>query len=623
MIFKSLLRPTNSKRTAFFLLGDVLLVSLSFYLGFYLRFGFDIPPQYLRVFFLWLPAVLAIKTAVLALMKQYSVSWRFISLKELTDIVKTVVFSTGIILFLNREVMTKWPEAFVPRGVLLIDSAFCLVFITGFRVSKRLYLAASEGVHHGKRTLIVGAGRTGERLARELLRSSKEDLYPVAFVDDDPAVKGTRIHGVPVVDSCQGIDRVVEKNRINTAIIALPTASHKKIREVFHVLSERRITDVRVVPRISQWSSEAISVKNMESIRLEDLLPRKTVRVETSAIRDFVQDRTILVTGAGGSIGAEIVRQMLRFSPKRIIAYEIDETELYNLQVELGNHILILFLGDIRYGDKLEPAFRRFRPEIVFHAAAYKHVPMMENFPQEAVGTNIFGTKNLADLSVEYEVRQLVNISTDKAVNPTSIMGATKRIAELICGASNQLGKTKFVSVRFGNVLGSRGSALSVFLEQIKRGGPVCVTHPDMKRYFMSIPEAVLLVSQAAAMGNGGEVFVLDMGEPVRIAKVAEDLIRLHGLRPHEDIEVIFTQPRPGEKLFEQLLTAEEGTSPTAHEKIFVARNHFDCGIEKIEKIVAELRQNRSDPDELRKILKRHVPFYRKTSLEIGPSGHS
>ena len=352
----------------------------------------------------------------------------------------------------------------------------------------------------------------------------------------------------------------------------------------------------------------------MKDISIEDLLAREVADIDVEKVSLLVKDKVVMVTGAGGSIGSEIIRQLLKFEPKRIVAYEIDETELHGLGLELDNPVLETVVGDVRDLEKLDRIMDRYKPSVVFHAAAYKHVPMMEYFPEEAVKTNIAGTRNLVECSIKYGVDKLVNISTDKAVNPTSIMGATKRVSEMICRSYNKESKTKFVSVRFGNVLGSRGSAVPIFIEQIKKGGPVTVTHPDMKRYFMSIPEAVLLVFQAAAMGEGGEVFVLDMGEPIKIVELVERLIKLEGLKPYRDIDIKFTGIRPGEKLFEELLTAEEGTLKTKHSKIYIANMPNPLDVSQINEYVKELSYTaNSSISKIKSKLQQMIPFYKES----------
>ena len=604
---RNVLRPTHHKRRAAFLLGDTACIFLSFFLAFCLRLEFAIPDAFVNVMWVWMPVVVLMRVVFLYLGGLYAVSWRFVGLREFLTLAKVFLASALLLWLANVLVLSFAPYLFVPRGVLVIDAAFAFLFVGIFRVSKRLYLHGI-GMHHGKRTVVVGAGRAGERLVRELLRSKVEAFHPVAFVDDNSDFHNTTIHGVPVLGDCDAVGEIAAEERIEAAIIALPSSSHERIREVFRKLSG--IHDVKVVPSIAHLGKDAIAARDIKTIRLEDLLPRETVTIDDAAVKELVSGQTVMVTGSGGSIGSEIVRQALRYGAERVVAFEVDETELHTLGLEIANDRLVPFLGDVRDRAKVEIALKRFSPAVVFHAAAYKHVPMMEWFPEEAVRTNSRGTFELAKACAELGVREFVNISTDKAVNPTSVMGATKRIAEMACRAVGGANTTKFVSVRFGNVLGSRGSVIPTFLHQIGSGGPITITHPEMKRYFMSIPEAVLLVFQAAAMGKGGEVFVLDMGEPVMVRKVAEDLIRLHGLVPHEDIKLVYTGMRPGEKLFEELLTAEEGTDATTHAKVFVARNGACHTPEKVDRIIADLEDCDHDHDRIKQTLRKHVPFY-------------
>ncbi len=612
---KFILRPTKTKRTVFFLLSDFLIFTFSFYFSFLLRFDFNIPQRYEDIIPYWIPLFVFLKILIFWILKIYQVNWRFVGLNEFFKIVLGLSSFSVIVFFINSFLQIKYTDFSIPRSVILIDFFVSLVLVSLIRILKRIYLEILKKDRKGKRTLIIGAGNTGERIARELKRSSS--FYPVCFIDDDPMKIGTTIHNIPVIGSLADIPEILKENRIETVIIAIPSLNHKKIREIFDLLSKEGIKDIKIVPSISKLPKESISVKDLKEISIEDLLSREPVEIEKEKIKEFLRNKKILVSGAGGSIGSEIVRQLVEFSPKSIIALEIDETELYNLFLELKDKTkeksidFIPIVADVRDKEKIESIFQKYKPDIVFHAAAYKHVPLMEYFPEEAVKTNIIGTYNIALVSVENNVEKFVNISTDKAVNPTSIMGATKRMAEMICNALNELKKTKFVSVRFGNVLGSRGSVIPIFLEQIKKGGPITVTHPEMKRYFMTIPEAVLLVFQAAAMGKGGEVFVLDMGEPVKIVKLAEELIKLQGLKPYEDIDIVFTGLRPGEKLFEELLTAEEGTEKTRHDKIFVART---CRIspESLEKLINELVYlMKNDSEKIKDFLEIYVPFYK------------
>jgi FlaA1/EpsC-like NDP-sugar epimerase len=406
---------------------------------------------------------------------------------------------------------------------------------------------------------------------------------------------GTKIHGVPVIAPIHDIGRVAKECSIESVIIAIPSLNHKRVRQIYDSIKAIGIKDVKIAPSVSHLPSEVIRVKDLRDISIEDLLSREVVSVEEELLREFIQEKVVLVSGAGGSIGSELVRQLVRFAPKRVVALDIDETELHNLQLELKNSAENTWsdvepvVADVRDREKLLRIFREAKPHIVFHAAAYKHVPLMEFFPEEAIRTNVLGTYNMAVCSLECGVEKFVNVSTDKAVNPSNVMGATKRIAEILCKALNSEGKTKFISVRFGNVMGSRGSVVPIFLQQIRKGGPITITHPDMERYFMTIPEAVLLIIQAAAIGKGGEIFVLDMGQPVKILKLAEELIRLQGLEPYRDIDIVFTGLRPGEKISESLVSERERIDRTSNRKIYVIREERTYSAEEIKGIVENL----------------------------------
>jgi FlaA1/EpsC-like NDP-sugar epimerase len=537
----------------------------------------------------------------------YKTPWRFFSFRDLFRVfLSLLVISIFIVPFLGFDF-----------SITFLGLSF--LFISLLRGAKRFYREILKRIDGSDRvpTLIIGAGNTGEYLVRELLRG-KSKYKPVAFVDEDKTKIGTKIHGVPVKGNFEDIPKVVKELDIKAGIIAIPSLNHLKVRRLFDILHESGIKEIKITPGVNKLPENPISVKDLKDLSIEDLLFREPVKVNEEGLKDFFKDKTILITGAGGSIGSEIVHQVLKYSPKRIIALEIDETELHNLLLKENSDILVPYLADIRDYPKLESLFKNEKIDIVFHAAAYKHVPMIELFPEEAVKTNIFGTYNLAKLSVEYGVEKFINISTDKAVNPTSIMGATKRFAEIICNSFNELGKTKFISVRFGNVLGSRGSVIPIFLEQIRKGGPITVTHPEMKRYFMTIPEAVSLVLQAGYMGKGGEVFVLDMGKPVKIVDLAKALIKLHGLEPEKDIKIVFTGIRPGEKLFEELLTAEEGTEKTEHERIFIAKKKEKFTLEEIENYLSSLEEclklesPKTRKECIKAILKKIIPFYKK-----------
>lgn len=606
---KRLVKPTKKKRLAFFIFADLILSFFSFYLATSLvNYSLDVYS------FLEFTAFLSLlRISIFSLLKIYKTPWRFVGLENFFNIV-VGNFISEFLLFLSSSILYKLSL----EKVIVVDFFISTFLFSLIRALKRFYNEMLKRNEDSPSVLIIGAGNTGERIVRELKRDKK--FTPVSIVDDDVNKIGTFVHGIPVDGKISDIPEILKNKRIDMAIVAIPSLSHKKVREIFDLLKSNGIKDIKIVPSLSRLPSSVVSIKDIKDISIEDLLFREEVKVDMAKLREFLSGKRILVTGAAGSIGSEIVRQLVKFDPAEIIAFEIDETELHNLQLELKDSLrsrklnFIPVVGDVRDKRKVNEVFNRFRPNIVFHAAAYKHVPLMEFFPEEAVKTNVFGTYNVATASIDSGVEKFVNISTDKAVNPTSVMGATKRLAEIICRVLNDLGKTKFVSVRFGNVLGSRGSVVPIFLEQIKKGGPVTVTHPEMKRYFMTIPEAVLLVFQAAAMGEGGEVFVLDMGEPVKIVKLAEELIRLQGLEPYKDIDIVFTGLRPGEKLFEELLTAEEGTDKTYHEKIYKARIKKNLSIEELENILKTLKSviEKNKTDDIKSVLKRYVPFYKE-----------
>jgi FlaA1/EpsC-like NDP-sugar epimerase len=431
-----------------------------------------------------------------------------------------------------------------------------------------------------KNVLIVGAGEGGVLMAKEMLKSSNANLRPVAFVDDDAAKIGNKMYGISVLGTIEDIPRLVLLKRIDEIVITMPSVSGDVIRRVVEFCTKTG-KPFKIIPAIYDLLSGKVNMNALREVAVEDLLRRKPVNLDTIEIEKYISSRTVLVTGAGGSIGSELVRQICRFNPKHIVLVGRGENSIFEMKRSLRNELLSIShstkIADIRDFSTLEHIFKEQKPEVIFHAAAHKHVPLMEENPAQAVLNNVIGTRNLVNLAVDYGVNYFVNISTDKAVNPTSVMGASKRISEQVVkwGALQANKGEIFVSVRFGNVLGSRGSVIPIFKDQIKSGGPVTVTHPDMIRYFMTIPEASQLVLQAAALKENGSIFVLDMGDPVNISDMARDLIKLSGLEPDKDVKIEYTGVRPGEKMFEELLTAEEGTGMTKYDKVFVAKNGY------------------------------------------------
>lgn len=606
-------KRTATTRILFFLFLDIILISLSVYLSFLLRFEGAIPERYSITILVVIGVLLFFSLPIFYFLKLYSFSWAYVSAEELVALFKGVFLSflfLGVPLFIFKE--EKILLGF-PRSTYFISAIFTFLFCGAIRFSKRIYsqifrMASSE---EKLRTLIVGAGDKGEQFLRSI-RLSPESVYlPIGFVDDSPVKQGVAIHGLDVLGKIKDIPKVVRENQIEEIIIALPSGS-KSIEEAVEMGRNAKVTDIEIVDMIR---SEIL----LRRVEVEDLLGklgRKPISLDTKSIEIFIRNKVVLITGAAGSIGSELSRQIAKFKPSLLLLLDQDETGIFNISEELKDKFPKLkissIVADIQDEEKINQIFRNSRPHIVFHAAAYKHVSLMELCPDEAVKNNIFGTEIVAATSLKYGVEKFIFISTDKAINPTSVMGATKRMGEMICQALNQKNNTKFISVRFGNVLDSRGSVIPIFRDKIKKREAIEVTHPEMKRYFMLISEACLLVMQSGAMGKGGEVFVLDMGKPIKILDLAKEMIKSSGLEPDRDIPVVFTGVRPGEKLFEEILTTEEETIATKNQKIFIAKlsevneRNLNHGLEKLKKAVKN-----SDKEEIITILKKIVPTYK------------
>jgi len=527
-----------------------------------------------------------IKLAVFGIFKQYRGGWRYVGISDLTGILSASLVSTLIAVALwffvvlridsvRREFMSL---ADVAQAVFLLDMAGTFLLMAGLRIAIRLYYEEFRIVESGrlKPFLIIGAGNAGEALLREIQRMPVAEYDVVGFIDDSPAKQNISIHQIPVLGTVDQLPEICKKHDIEEIAIAMPSATHQQLRRVVQVCEGTKIR-FRTVPSITDIASGKFKVSQIRDVEINDLLGREVVQLDLDLIEAFAEDKIILVTGAGGSIGSEMCRQLCLFGPKLLLLVEQVENPLFYIERELRDKFPQLDIKAIicNITDKIrvEEIFTRYKPQVVIHAAAHKHVPLMELNPGEAIKNNIIGTQTVADASDKYGALNFVMISTDKAVNPTSLMGSSKRIAEMYIQNLNIKSKTHFITVRFGNVLGSNGSVVPIFKEQIARGGPVTVTHAEMKRYFMTIPEASQLVLQAATMGQGGEIFVLDMGEPVKIVDLAKELITLSGFKWGEDIEIKFTGLRPGEKLFEELSIKGEGMVQTRHPKIAVWQN--------------------------------------------------
>ena len=527
-----------------------------------------------------------IKLVVFGLFKQYRGWWRYVGISDLIGILRACLVSTLIVVALWYTVVLQIDSvrrylqniADVAQSIFLLDMFGTFLLLAGLRMVIRLYHEEYRAVETGrlKRFLIVGAGDAGEELLRAIHHQRVAQYDVVGFIDDDLAKQGTLIHGLAVLGTVDELPKICEAHNIEEIAIAMPSATHSQVRRVIRLCEGTKIR-FRTVPSITDIASGIFKVSQIRDVDINDLLGREAVELDLDLIEAFARDKTILVTGAGGSIGSEMCRQLCNFKPKLLLLIEQAENPLFYVERELRQkfpHVTIkAIICNITDKRRVEGIFEEFKPEVVIHAAAHKHVPLMELNPGEAIKNNVIGTQAVADAADKYGTGNFVMISTDKAVNPTSLMGSSKRIAEMHIQDLSRTSKTHFVTVRFGNVLGSDGSVVPIFNKQIAEGGPVTVTHPEMKRYFMTIPEASQLVLQAATMGRGGEIFVLDMGEPVKIVDLARELITLSGFRPGEDIEMVFTGARPGEKLFEELSIKGEDMQLTRHPKIAIWKN--------------------------------------------------
>jgi len=534
---------------------------------------------------LFLILFIIIKLVVFGLFKQYRGWWRYVGISDLTAIIRASLLSTFILVALwficisSSSIRKDFPSITeISQGVFMADLFATVLILAGLRMVIRLYYEEFCAVESGrlKRFLIVGAGNTGEALLREIHRMPVAQYEVVGFIDDAPVKQGTDIHGIPVLGTVEQMPKICANRGIEEIAIAMPSATHRQLRRVIQVCEGTKIR-FRTVPSMTDIASGRFRVSQIRDVDINDLLGREAVQLDLNLIEIFVKDKTILVTGAGGSIGSEMCRQVCNFGPKLLLLVEQAENPLFGIERELQYKFpqipIKAIICNITDKIRVEEIFKKYKPQVVIHAAAHKHVPLMELNPGEAIKNNVVGTQIVADVASDFGTSNFVMISTDKAVNPTSIMGSSKRIAEMYIQDLNRTSQTHFVTVRFGNVLDSNGSVVPIFRKQIAEGGPVTVTHLEMKRYFMTIPEASQLVLQAAAMGKGGEIFVLDMGEPVKIVDLAKELITLSGFRPGEDIEIIFTGPRPGEKLFEELSIKGEDMQPTRHPKIAIWKN--------------------------------------------------
>ena len=600
-------------RMGILMAADVLALCLASFLGLFVRFDLNIskiPPEYARAAMEFLPYYILASLVIFFLARMYSTMWSVAGVREALH----VVAACGLASLVQIAGMMLL-QLSVPRSFFLVSFAALCAEELGIRLSYRVVISlfGNHSKKAAKRIMIVGAGTSGSVILKEMTTSSLVNGCVVCFVDDDKNKAGKFLNGVPVAGNRNDIPRLAEEYKIDEIYIAIPSASAKERKAIIEICRETGC-QVKILPGIYQLINGEVSIAKLRNVEIEDLLGRDPIRVNLDEIMGYVSGKVVLVTGGGGSIGSELCRQVASHNPKQLIIFDIYENNAYDIQLELKEKYpdldLVVLIGSVRNTHRIETVFKKYRPDIVYHAAAHKHVPLMEDSPNEAIKNNVFGTYKTAKAADKYGTSRFVLISTDKAVNPTNIMGASKRMCEMVVQMMNARSKTDFVAVRFGNVLGSNGSVIPLFKKQIEQGGPVTVTHPDIIRYFMTIPEAVSLVLQAGAYAKGGEIFVLDMGEPMKILDLAKNLIRLSGYTPDVDIPIVFTGLRPGEKLYEELLMNEEGMQDTPNKLIHIGKP-IEFDMERFEGQLEELYVTANeDGDGIREDVMRIVGTY-------------
>ncbi|MDD4234486.1 MAG: nucleoside-diphosphate sugar epimerase/dehydratase [Bacteroidales bacterium] len=593
---------------------DISICLFSIVFAYYLRFNFDVPTKELQSFSYVIPIVLFVRSLSFIIARTYAGMVRHTSTRDIQRLILVTSISSAVLMALNILNLKIQGRYLIPMSVIIIDY-LTISFALSFSrlLVKTIYLEANNPRKNSTLVGIYGTGELALITKKTLDRDTESRNRVAAFFDHSTKITGNKIEGINVYE-IDALQEIINKLEISTFIIAQKGLPVKTKQHILDVCLEAKV-QVKTVPEISTWINGELSLKQIKDFKIEDLLQRAEIKMDTNKIRKNIIGKTVLVTGAAGSIGSEIVRQLLNFKPDKIILFDYAESNLYELELELSEslnfHRSEIIIGDIRNKLIVEKVFKKHTPQLVFHAAAYKHVPMMEHHPAEAIRTNVLGTKTLADIAVEYNVEKFVMISTDKAVNPTNVMGASKRIAEMYVQSLNNIYNTQFITTRFGNVLGSSGSVIPRFKKQIDKGGPVTVTHPEVTRFFMTIPEACQLVLEAGIMGEGGEIFIFDMGEPIKIVRLAQRMIELSGLKVGEDIQIKFTGLRPGEKLYEELLASKENTIPTYHKQIMIAKV-IACKYDKINSNLTKLHQliNFSDNFEIVKEMKIIIPEF-------------
>lgn len=609
---------TRIFRSAFLVVMDILMINLAYLYSFYVRFNFAIPSHYRELYYKELPLVILCYVIPGIFFKMYSSLWENASVNEFTR----AIISCVIGFVLNVSIMNILTSR-LPNIVTFLAGMLIFLLVLGTRVSYRVFRNISTFGSFStngdvKKVLVVGAGDAARMVIDEMAKNKHSKLKAVAIVDDDLSKKHTYLRGIKVAGNRNYIPEIVEKKGINLILIAIPSLDGKNKKAIIEICQSTGVK-IKIMPGVYEIIGDKVSLTKMRNVDLKDLLGREEVKLDKTEIENYLKDKVVLVSGGGGSIGSELCRQIASFKPKKLLILDIYENNAYDLENELKRSMPELdqnvLIASVRDQKRLDRIFETYKPNVVFHAAAHKHVPLMEFNPSEAIKNNVKGTLNMSKVASKYGVDRFVLISTDKAVNPTNVMGATKRMCEMIVQSMDKSSKTEFVAVRFGNVLGSNGSVIPLFKKQIEEGGPVTLTHKNIVRYFMLIPEAAQLVLQAGTYARGGEIFVLDMGEPVKIYDLAEKLIKLSGFEPHKDIEIKTIGLRPGEKLYEELLMSEEGLTETKHDKIFIGKPG-DFDIENVEVKINELLDIAisGTKEELRNKLAEVVPTYVKTN---------
>jgi FlaA1/EpsC-like NDP-sugar epimerase len=612
----------NIQKKTWVIINDLIMSVLAWQFSWWARFNFSFPFENWEVSIFTIPLVVILQIIVFRRFRLYRGVWRFASIPDLWNIFRASIIgalSITLICFILFRLEG------IPRSILILYPFFLMFFLGAPRLGYRVWkdhTFSINAITGSKRVLIIGAGRAAEMIVREIIRGG--DYIPVGLLDDNDQLKNSEMHGVKVLGSINRVEEICFEHEVEIIIISIPSANSQEMRAIVEKCEATELP-IRTLPGIQDMVSVTETLPKLREVSIEDLLGREKIELDWNEVQKDIASKTVLVTGGGGSIGSELCFQISRLGPSKLVVFERSEFNLYKIeQALLDSPVPVEYvLGDLCDPDKVDYVLSCYSPEIIFHAAAYKHVPILERDAREGIRNNIIGTKNIADMASKYECERFILISTDKAVNPTNVLGATKRIAEQYIENINKTSNTRYVTVRFGNVLGSDGSVVPLFKEQINAGGPVTVTHPEVTRYFMTIREACQLILQASKMGSGGEIYVLDMGEPVKINYLAEQMIRLSGLIPNKDVNIEYSGLRPGEKMYEELFYGDEKREKTSHNKIFLAKHSVADPKDidnKINQIISAIDE--FDNDKLKMALKILVPFVEDTQNNIISFSH-